>query len=125
MQLLLLQGLNEKEKFMKKNKNLQLIISKNMRFLRDYFDYRQVDMAKQCNVSVVEIVKLENPDKSSGSIKTNTLEAIAKGLKIEPYLLMYPYLSEELLELHFQNKKESAENYIKILDVLNNYHGDK
>ena len=67
--------------------NVRKILGANVKFYRYMIGYTQEQLAEKCDLSPRYISDIEN---HNGNISIDTLENIAKVLKVEPYLLIKP-----------------------------------
>lgn len=66
-------------------KNVRLILGTNVKYYRFLIGYTQEELAEKCNLSARYMSDIEN---AKGNISLDTLEIIAKQLRVEPYLLL-------------------------------------
>ncbi len=80
-----------------KTTNIRKIVGANVKYYRFLIGYTQEQLAEKCNLSPRYISDIEN---YNGNIPIDTLENIAKYLKIEPYLLVkeqkHPHLPKRV-----------------------------
>lgn len=67
--------------------NIRKVLGANVKYYRYLIGYTQEQLAEKCDLSPRYISDIEN---SQGNISMDTLEIIAKYLKIESYLLIKP-----------------------------------
>lgn len=72
---------------MMNNSNIRKVLGTNVKYYRYILGYTQEQLAEHCNLSPRYISDIEN---SNGNIPIDTLENIAKKLKVEPYILIKP-----------------------------------
>lgn len=65
--------------------DLRKIVSANVKYYRYLIGYTQEQLAEKCDLSPRYVSDIEN---SRGNISLDTIENIAKYLKVEPYLLL-------------------------------------
>lgn len=65
--------------------NVRKILGANVKFYRYMLGYTQEQLAEKCDLSPRYISDIEN---YNGNIPIDTLENMAKVLKVEPYLLI-------------------------------------
>lgn len=65
--------------------NIRKIVGTNTKYYRFLNGYTQEKLAEKCNLSTRYISDIEN---YKGNIPIDTVEIIAKSLKIKPYLLL-------------------------------------
>lgn len=65
--------------------NIRKIVGDNVKYYRFFIGYTQEQLAEKCDLSTRYISDIEN---ANGNISIDTLENIAKSLKIETYLLV-------------------------------------
>jgi len=68
-----------------KPQNIRKILGANIKYYRFSIGYTQEQLAEKCDLSPRYISDIEN---AKGNIRIDTLENIAKYLKVEPYLLI-------------------------------------
>ena len=68
-----------------KTQNIRKVLGVNVKYYRFLIGYTQEQLAEKCELSPRYISNIEN---FKGNIPIDTLENIAKYLKIEPYLLI-------------------------------------
>ena len=68
-----------------RTKNIRKILSDNVKYYRFKNGYTQEELAEKCDLSPRYLSDIEN---AKGNIPIDTLENIAKYLKVEPYLLI-------------------------------------
>lgn len=68
-----------------KTSNIRKVVGANVKYYRFLIGYTQEQLAEKCDLSPRYISDIEN---ANGNIPIDTLENIAKYLKIEPYLLV-------------------------------------
>ena len=68
-----------------KTQNIRKVLGVNVKYYRFLIGYTQEQLAEKCELSPRYISDIEN---FKGNIPIDTLENIAKHLKIEPYLLI-------------------------------------
>lgn len=68
-----------------KTTNIRKVVGANVKYYRFLIGYTQEQLAEKCDLSPRYISDIEN---ANGNIPIDTLENIAKYLKIEPYLLV-------------------------------------
>ena len=68
-----------------KTQNIRKVLGVNVKYYRFLIGYTQEQLAEKCELSPRYISDIEN---FKGNISIDTLENIAKYLKIEPYLLI-------------------------------------
>lgn len=68
-----------------KTQNIRKVLGVNVKYYRFLIGYTQEQLAEKCELSPRYISDIEN---FKGNIPIDTLENIAKYLKIEPYLLI-------------------------------------
>lgn len=68
-----------------KNSNIRKVLGANVKYYRFIIGYTQEQLAEKCDMSPRYISDIEN---SKGNIPVDTLEKLAKYLKVEPYLLI-------------------------------------
>ncbi len=72
---------------MKKTSNIRKVLGANVKYYRYLIGYTQEQLAEKCELSPRYISDIEN---SQGNVSVDTLEIIAKYLKVESYLLIKP-----------------------------------
>ena len=75
------------------NPDIKQVIAENIRKFRLEKGYTQEQLAEKCDLSPRYISDIEN---HNGNIPIDTLENIAKVLKVEPYLLIKPQKHQDL-----------------------------
>ena len=70
---------------MAKTSNIRKVLGANVKYYRFLIGYTQEQLAEKCDLSPRYISDIEN---SQGNVSVDTLEHIAKYLKIEAYLLI-------------------------------------
>lgn len=70
-----------------KTSNIRKVLGANVKYYRHLIGFTQEQLAEKCNLSPRYISDIEN---SNGNVSVDTLENIAKFLKIESYLLIKP-----------------------------------
>ena len=86
------------------SKKLKVIISSNVKYYRFSNKITQEGLAEKCGLSARYISDIEN---NKGNIPVDTLEKIAKVLKVKPYLLLKESKHRELpkrVNMHEKNK---------------------
>lgn len=73
--------------------NVRKILGANVKFYRYMLGYTQEQLAEKCDLSPRYISDIEN---YNGNIPIDTLENMAKVLKVEPYLLIKPQMHRTL-----------------------------
>ncbi len=68
-----------------KTQNIRKVLGVNVKYYRFLIGYTQEQLAEKCELSPRYISDIEN---FKGNIPIDTLENIAKYLKVEPYLLI-------------------------------------
>lgn len=68
-----------------KTSNIRKVLGANIKYYRFIIGYTQEQLAEKCDMSPRYISDIEN---SKGNIPVDTLEKLAKYLKVEPYLLI-------------------------------------
>ena len=68
-----------------KSQNIRKILGANIKYYRFAVGYTQEQLAEKCDLSPRYISDIEN---AKGNIRIDTLEMIAKCLKVESYLLV-------------------------------------
>ena len=68
-----------------KTQNIRKVLGVNVKYYRFLIGYTQEQLAEKCELSPRYISHIEN---FKGNIPIDTLENIAKYLKVEPYLLI-------------------------------------
>lgn len=68
-----------------KPQNIRKVLSANVKYYRFLIGYTQEQLAEKCDLSPRYISDIEN---SKGNIPIDTLENIARCLKVDPYLLI-------------------------------------
>ena len=68
-----------------KRANIRKILANNVKYYRYLMNYTQEELAEKTDLSPRYISDIEN---SKGNIPVDTLEKLAKYLKVEPYLLI-------------------------------------
>ena len=68
-----------------KTQNIRKVLGVNVKYYRFLIGYTQEQLAEKCELSPRYISDIEN---FKGNISIDTLENIAKYLKVEPYLLI-------------------------------------
>ena len=68
-----------------KTQNIRKVLGVNVKYYRFLIGYAQEQLAEKCELSPRYISDIEN---FKGNIPIDTLENIAKYLKVEPYLLI-------------------------------------
>lgn len=68
-----------------KTTNIRKVVGANVKYYRFLIGYTQEQLAEKCDLSPRYISDIEN---ANGNLPIDTLENIAKYLKIEPYLLV-------------------------------------
>lgn len=68
-----------------KTSNIRKVLGANVKYYRFIIGYTQEQLAEKCDMSPRYISDIEN---SKGNIPVDTLEKLAKYLKVEPYLLI-------------------------------------
>lgn len=68
-----------------KTQNIRKVLGVNVKYYRFVIGYTQEQLAEKCELSPRYISDIEN---FKGNIPIDTLENIAKYLKVEPYLLL-------------------------------------
>ncbi len=68
-----------------KTQNIRKVLGVNVKYYRFLIGYTQEQLAEKCELSPRYISDIEN---SKGNVPIDTLENIAKYLKVEPYLLI-------------------------------------
>ena len=68
-----------------KTSNIRKVLVANIKYYRFIIGYTQEQLAEKCDMSPRYISDIEN---SKGNIPVDTLEKLAKYLKVEPYLLI-------------------------------------
>ena len=68
-----------------KTQNIRKVLGVNVKYYRFLIRYTQEQLAEKCELSPRYISDIEN---FKGNIPIDTLENIAKYLKVEPYLLI-------------------------------------
>lgn len=68
-----------------KTRNIRKVLGANVKYYRFLIGYTQEQLAEKCELSPRYISDIEN---FKGNISIDTLENIAKYLKVEPYLLI-------------------------------------
>ena len=68
-----------------KTQNIRKVLGVNVKYYRFLIGYTQEQLADKCELSPRYISDIEN---FKGNIPIDTLENIAKYLKVEPYLLI-------------------------------------
>lgn len=66
---------------------IRKVLGANVRYYRFVIGYTQEQVAEKCNLSPRYVSDIEN---AQGNISVDTLESIAKVLKVESYLLIKP-----------------------------------
>lgn len=74
-------------------KKLRVIISSNVKYYRFSSKITQEELAERCGLSARYISDIEN---DKGNIPVDTLEKIAKVLKVKPHLLLKDSKHREL-----------------------------
>ena len=72
---------------MKKTSNIRKVLGANVKYYRYLIGYTQEQLAEKCELSPRYISDIEN---AQGNVSVDTLEIIAKYLKVESYLLIKP-----------------------------------
>lgn len=70
-----------------KTSNIRKVLGANVKYYRHLIGFTQEQLAEKCNLSPRYISNIEN---SNGNVSIDTLENIAKFLKVESYLLIKP-----------------------------------
>lgn len=70
-----------------KTSNIRKVLGANVKYYRHLIGFTQEQLAEKCNLSPRYISDIEN---SNGNVSIDTLENIAKFLKVESYLLIKP-----------------------------------
>ena len=70
-----------------KTSNIRKVLGANVKYYRHLIGFTQEQLAEKCNLSPRYISDIEN---SNGNVSVDTLENIAKFLKVETYLLIKP-----------------------------------
>ena len=68
-----------------KTSNIRKVLGANIKYYRFIIGYTQEQLAEKCDMSPRYISDIEI---SKGNIPVDTLEKLAKYLKVEPYLLI-------------------------------------
>lgn len=68
-----------------KTQNIRKVLGVNVKYYRFLIGYTQEQLAEKCELSPRYISDIEN---FKGNVPIDTLENIAKYLKVEPYLLI-------------------------------------
>ena len=68
-----------------KTSNIRKVLGANVKYYRYLIGYTQEHLAEKCELSPRYISDIEN---SQGNVSVDTLEKIAKCLKVESYLLI-------------------------------------
>ena len=72
---------------MMKTSNIRKVLGANVKYYRFLIGWTQEQLAEKCDLSPRYISDIEN---GQGNIPIDTLEIIAKYLKVESYLLIKP-----------------------------------
>ncbi len=67
--------------------NIRKVLGVNVKYYRYLIGYTQEQLAEKCELSPRYISDIEN---SQGNVSVDTLEIIAKYLRVESYLLIKP-----------------------------------
>lgn len=70
-----------------KTSNIRKVLGANVKYYRHLIGFTQEQLAEKCNLSPRYISDIEN---SNGNVSVDTLENMAKFLKVETYLLIKP-----------------------------------
>lgn len=76
-----------------KKTNIRKVVGSNVKYYRFLVGFTQEQLAEKCDLSPRYISDIEN---ANGNIPIDTLEKIAKHLKIEPYLLVKEEIHKSL-----------------------------
>lgn len=70
-----------------KTSNIRKVLGANVKYYRHLIGFTQEQLAEKCSLSPRYISDIET---SNGNVSVDTLERIAKYLKVESYLLIKP-----------------------------------
>ena len=68
-----------------KTSNIRKVLGENVKYYRFLIGFTQEQLAEKCDMSPRYISDIEN---SNGNVPVDTLEKLAKHLKVEPYILI-------------------------------------
>lgn len=76
-----------------KTTNIRKVVGDNVKHYRFKLGYSQEKLAEKCNLSPRYVSDIEN---AGGNIPIDTVENMAKYLKVEPYQLLKPHNHQPL-----------------------------